>query len=348
MAKKVLVAMSGGVDSSVAAFLLKQDGYDVSGVTMCLGISNSGDDKASYRWVEAIRDAKRVCGAIGIAHYAIDFSKEMEDGVVQEFIAEYMNGRTPNPCVRCNELLKFGKLYDFARLEYDYFATGHFARIVLRDGQPCLAEPKDNKKDQTYFLYSIKRECLPHIVFPLADYTKEEVRDIARKAGLPVAEKVQSQDICFVLDGDYKKFLASRGYDFEEGDLVSVNGEVIGKHSGIGNYTIGQRRGIGVASEKPYYVISLNGKKREVVVGTKEDLYSKKLCAGPINMLVDEVPEKVSAKIRYGHEKVLCSVTLKKDGKADIVFDEKQEAITPGQSVVFYEGDIVVGGGIIL
>ena len=348
MKKKVLVGMSGGVDSSVTAYLLKEQGYDVIGVTMCLGIASADDDKTKCCGADAIADAKKVCLALNIPHYVLDFSKEMQKFVIDDFVSEYKKGRTPNPCVQCNKYLKFEKLFNYAQvMNCDFLATGHYARIEQEDNEFFLKKPKDSKKDQTYFLYCIEKEKLANILFPLADYTKKEVREIAEKAGLLVAKKPQSQDICFITDKNYKKFLKQRLGKIKTGDVVDKEGNVLGKHTGIFNYTIGQRRGIGIAHTEPFYVIKLDVANNKVVVGNKKDLESNMLIADKVNLFVDKLPNKCSAKIRYLKQETPCSCEFIDKTKYKVVFDKPQEAITQGQYVVFYAEDKVLGGGVI-
>ncbi|MBN2483270.1 MAG: tRNA 2-thiouridine(34) synthase MnmA [Candidatus Omnitrophica bacterium] len=361
MKKKVLVAMSGGVDSSVAAYLLKQQGYEVVGVTMCLGIADTED--ASHTkccGVRAIDDAKEVCRFLDVPHYVLDFSGEMKEYIINDFVSEYLNGRTPNPCVRCNEYLKFGKLFDYAKtMGFDYFATGHYARIEETAGEFYLLRGRDRKKDQTYFLYGIAREKLSSLLFPLGEYTKDGVRKVAENAQLKVAQKPQSQDICFIARGGYKEFIAGyvkegcrvqghgwRGPGMEPGEIVTREGKVIGTHPGIIHYTLGQREGLGVAVGRPLYVSRLDARKNQVVVGDKEDLYTNTVEIDEIHLLVDEVPENVAAQIRYAHIPASCQCMLK-DSRGHVRFKEPQAAVTPGQSLVFYSGDRVCGGGII-
>jgi len=344
--KKVLVAMSGGVDSSVSAALLKDKGYEVAGATMCLGVS-SGDGPKKCCGPREIEDARKVCAALGIRHYVFDFSEDMESLVIANFVSEYSRGRTPNPCIECNRHLKFRILLKKARaLGFDSIATGHYARIAEREGQHFLQRPADRKKDQTYFLYCITRDDLRTTLFPLADYTKQEVRQLARQYRLPVAEKPESQDICFVPEKGLHEFLSARLPAVAPGDIVDTEGRVLGRHRGICFYTIGQRQGLGISAPKPLYVTALDAVTNSVVVGEKKALKAAGLVCGNFNFLVREIPQRVHAQIRYRHKAQPCSYTIS-GNSARIFFDEPQEALTPGQSVVLYDGDTVLGGGII-
>jgi tRNA-uridine 2-sulfurtransferase len=344
--KKVLAAMSGGVDSSVAALLLKETGYDVTGVTMCLGIREEGD-RTRCCGLDAIDDARHVCDQLQIPHFVFDFAGEMEERVVNKFTAEYLCGRTPNPCIDCNRYLKFGALLNKARgMGFDYLATGHYARIEKQQNSWHLLRPKDRNKDQTYFLYPIKADDLSSILFPLGVLNKDEVRTLAKKAGLHVAHKAESQDICFVTQGSYRQFFQERNVPSVTGDIVDKAGKVLGKHRGIIYYTIGQRGGLGISAKTPLYVVEIDAVKNKVVVGEKEDLYSIGLIAGDINLLTADLPGELEAKIRYRKKPARC--TVQKDGeKLKVVFQEAQESITPGQSIVLYDGDRVLGGGVI-
>jgi len=345
MGKKVLVAMSGGVDSSVAALLLKNEGYDVSGVTMCLGIST--EDDAQCCVASAVDDAKRVCDRLRIPHYVFDYAAQLEEKVIAKFISEYKKGRTPNPCVECNSRLKFGTLLDKAlTLGLDCLATGHYAAIEKNENGYCLKRPKDKRKDQTYFLYSIPYERLGNILFPLTHLMKDEVRDLAKQNSLPVAEKQESQDICFVTQKNYQEFLLSRGHEFKPGPIVNMQGKIMGTHRGIIFHTVGQRGGLGISHKTPLYVVSIDADKNTIVVGEKKALMGKGLVASDVNMLSEHWPEEVHAKIRYRKKEALCKV-IKEMDKLKVAFAEEQEAITPGQSVVFYDHDRVLGGGII-
>jgi len=346
MAKRVLVAMSGGIDSSVAAFLLQQRGFDVAGVTMYLNIKTS-NKKRQCCSEQAIDEAKNVCSTLGISHYVMDFSSELEEKVIAKFISEYLKGRTPNPCIECNRFLKFGLLLKKAKvLGFDFLATGHYAGIEEENGKFVLKKAKDKRKDQSYFLYPIKKETLGSILFPLARLTKEKVRQIARRANLPTTNKPQSQDICFVSQGDYREFIRERVGEIKWGEIVDLKGNICGRHKGIPFYTIGQREKIGLTSKEPLYVVSIDGEKNQIVVGRKENLIAKGLIAGNLNLLVDNLPEDTSAKVRYTHKEGKCKIFLEGE-KAKVIFKETQEAITPGQSVVFYTGEIILGGGII-
>ena len=338
--------MSGGVDSSAAALLLKEAGYEVAGVTMCLGIRKDGDLSRSCSQ-DAIEDAKRVCDQLQIPHFVFDFTGEMEELVINKFTAEYLRGRTPNPCIDCNRYLKFGKLLSKAHDSgFDYLATGHYARVEKQGSTWHLLRPRDRVKDQTYFLYPIKAGDLSSILFPLGALNKEEVRTLTIKAGLHVAHKAESQDICFVTQCSYGKFFQERNVPVATGDIVDKTGRVLGKHKGVIYYTIGQRGGLGISAKTPLYVIEINVLKNKVVVGEKKDLYSVGLIAGDINLLSKELPGEAEAKIRYRKKPAPCTV-IREGNKLRIIFQEAQEAITPGQSVVLYTGDEVLGGGVI-
>lgn len=345
---KVLLGMSGGVDSSVSAILLQESGFTVVGCTMNL---LEEENK------EAINDAKKVCEKLGIEHHVIDCRKEFKCNVINQFISEYKDARTPNPCVQCNKYLKFGVFYEKAKeLGCKYIATGHYASKEYSEKykQYVLRKSSEEKKDQTYFLYSIPKEELEDIIFPLQDNkSKEDTRMIAKKHNIEVAEKKDSQEICFIKDDDYKKFLLESGkISLKSGDIVLENGEVLGKHNGLINYTIGQRKGLGISYKAPLYVIKLDKKKNQVVVGEEKDLYSNKLFAYDINWIID-LKDKLKdglecfAKIRYRAKEAKAKV-YEKDQGVYVEFEELQRAITPGQSVVFYDEDgIVLGGGII-
>lgn len=348
MKGNVLVAMSGGVDSSAAAWLLTEAGYGVAGITMCLGL-REGDDKTRCCGKEAIDDARRVCDRLKIPHHVVDFASELEKHVIEKFISEYLRGRTPNPCVDCNRFLKFDILLDLARaMGFEYLATGHYARIVGIGGDYHLLKARDESKDQTYFLYPIAAEDLPAILFPLGDMTKSEVRTLARKTGLPVAEKAESQDICFVTNGDYRDFIIHERHipPGESGDIVTRDGKVLGRHRGLLFYTIGQRSGLGISAKTPLYVVDMDVAGNRIIVGHKEDLRSGGLWVGELNLLTAQLPEEADAKIRYRKKPARCRMTIE-NGRLRMLFSEPQESITPGQAVVLYEGDRVLGGGVI-
>ncbi|MBN1546383.1 MAG: tRNA 2-thiouridine(34) synthase MnmA [Syntrophaceae bacterium] len=347
MKKKVLVAMSGGVDSSVAALLLKDAGYEIAGVTMCLGVRGMEGEHPRCCGPDAVQDAKRVCDRLGIRHYVWDYAEELETWVIEPFVAEYARGRTPNPCVVCNRYLKFGSLMNrAAAFGFDALATGHYANIEDQGGRWCLTRPRDRRKDQTYFLYHIAPETLPRILFPLGSYVKEEVRAIAVHAGLPVAAKAESQDVCFVPQKSYHEFLKKRLGDVNPGRIVDQDGCCLGTHKGVTYYTVGQRGGLGISHPVPLYVLKIDVENNEIVVGEKKDLLGRTLIAGDLNLFRLDWPEVVQAKIRYRKKESPCRVSFA-DGHARVVFEEAQEAITPGQSVVCYEGDELLGGGVI-
>ena len=339
--------MSGGVDSSVAALLLKKQGYTVVGVTMCLGVEDIETGSVSCCGPQAINDARSVCHKLNIPHHVFDFSLELNKFVIQNFIDEYSQGRTPNPCIRCNEYLKFNILLKKAQaMGFQYLATGHYARIVFQNEKGFLKRPKDREKDQTYFLYGIKRQNLSSILFPLGDFEKPEIRRMAKKAHLPVAEKAESQDICFVHNGNYRtllKKIKQKG----TGRITALDGTILGSHQGIENYTIGQRRGLGIAAAKPLYVVAIDREKNRIIVGNKEDIEANGLTASSPNLLVDKLPEKdVYAQIRYSHTPALCQAQSS-NHRLSVKFKYPQQAVCPGQSVVLYENDTVLGGGII-
>jgi tRNA-specific 2-thiouridylase len=344
--KKILVAMSGGVDSSVAALLLKKAGYNVTGVTMSLGIHKNSEYLGRFT-DEAIADAARVCDQLHIPHLTVGFAALMEEKVITKFIAEYLCGRTPNPCVDCNRYLKFGVLLNKAReLGFDYLATGHYARIEKSDDGWHLLRAKNKVKDQSYFLYHIKADDLHSILFPLGSLTKEEVRAKAKKAGLHVAQRAESQDICFVPHGDYRQIFLDRNLSSPEGEIVDMAGNILGRHRGIIYYTIGQRGGLGISAKMPLYVVAIDTQKNRVIAGEKKYLQARGLIASDINFLVEKIPVEVEAKIRYRKKSARCEI-IREDKKLKVVFKETQEAITPGQAVVFYAGDEALGGGVI-
>lgn len=344
--KTVLAAMSGGVDSSVAAFLLCEAGYRVTGVTMHLGLH--ADEGLGRSWVpDAALDARRVCDRLGIPHRVVDLSREMREEVIGRFVDEYRSGRTPNPCIDCNRHLKFGRLLETARSGgFQFLATGHYAKIEQAGERLRLVKPRDRKKDQTYFLYVIRKEDLPSILFPLADRTKEEVRALARKAGLPVAEREESQDICFVPRKGYRQFIRDLAGPQQPGSILDAQGRERGRHDGIASFTIGQRSGLGISAPTPLYVVSVDPEANRVIVGGKNELLSSSLMACDVNLLADSWPSKAEAKIRYRKKASACRI-IPEEGKLRIEFEEPQESVTPGQAVVIYRGDEVLGGGVI-
>ncbi len=361
----IAVAMSGGVDSSTVAAMLRAEGRQVIGLTMQLwnqrrlagheGMPEAVQGRCCS--IDDVYDARRVAETIGIPYYVVNHGERFERDVVRPFINEYLSGRTPIPCSLCNNHLKFDQLLIVARqIGADAVATGHYARTEFDEntGRWLLKRPKDFSKDQTYFLFGLTQEQLSRTLFPLGGLTKPEVRDLARKHGLALAEKPDSQEICFVPGGDYKKFLdaylAEQGETLPDtaGELVTTSGKSLGEHNGIHNFTVGQRKGLGVATGSPLYVIQINGEKRQVVVGDQEELYSSTLRAHRINLIsVEDLcqPMRVTVKIRHRHEP--APATIEKSGSDEILvtFDQPQRAITPGQAAVFFDQDTVVGGG---
>ena len=363
--KTIAVAMSGGVDSSTVAAMLRAEGHNLIGLTMQLwnqrrlagreGMPEQVTGRCCS--LDDVYDARRVAEHLGIPYYVVNHEERFERDVVRPFVAEYLSGRTPIPCSLCNNHLKFDQLLVVARqIGADSVATGHYARVEYDDarGRWLLKRPTDHSKDQTYFLFGLTQEQLSRTLFPLGNMTKPEVRELARRRGLALAEKPDSQEICFVPGGDYKRFidayLAESGEALPDtaGELVTTSGEVIGEHHGIHNFTTGQRKGLGVATGSPLYVIQINGADKQVVVGSDEHLYSRTLRTHRVNLISVEnlgEPMRVTVKIRHRHEP--APAVIEKTGEDEIIvtFELPQRAITPGQAAVFYDGDVVVGGG---
>lgn len=386
--KKVLLGMSGGVDSSVAAILLLKQGYKVIGVTMRLWeeekklneslLNNEGSrlmEISNLKENTAIQDAKKVCENLGIEHHVVDLRKEFKEKVIDNFVCTYMCAKTPNPCVECNKYMKFDAFYRIAEeFGCEYIATGHYARCYYSEeyNQYVLAQAVSSTKDQSYFLYGINRKILPYVLFPLSEFEdKEEVRKIAGEYGMEIAHKKDSQEVCFIPDNDYISFLKEQSLKDnrnttitnvvtenkisinKSGNIVLGNGEVLGKHDGLINYTVGQRKGLGIAYKEPLYVVKLNRDRNEVIVGTEKELYTDTLFANELNFLIDmkELINKksnneieIEAKIRYRAKPARATLNIEKN-IAKVKFYEPQRAITPGQSVVFYINEVVLGGG---
>lgn len=348
---RVVLAMSGGVDSSVAAHLLKRQGHEVIGLFMRTGAHTGVDHRADHKkgCCSAIDagDARRVADKLDIPFYALDFERQF-DRVIDYFADEYLAGRTPNPCVVCNSWLKFGQLWDYGRqLDADFIATGHYARVVRRGDEVELHRAVDADKDQSYVLYGIRREVLARLLSPIGEMRKDEVRAIAREAGLGVAGKPDSVEICFVPDGDHAELIRQRRPEAARaGVFVDPTGHVLGNHDGIERFTVGQRKGLGVAMGSRRYVLKIVPDRNEVVLGDRDGLLSSELRASSVNWLVDPPSDalRCTAKIRYRHEAAAATVTADGDAAA-VRFDAPQSAVTPGQAVVFYDGPRVLGGG---
>jgi tRNA-specific 2-thiouridylase len=343
---KVAVAMSGGVDSSVAAALLKQQGHEVIGVTMKLA-----DNKNNQN---AITDARKVTEKLGIPHHVVDLHDIFKRTIIADFCREYSLGRTPNPCVLCNRHIKFGILWEKAKgLGADFLTTGHYARIEkTKRGVYLLKKGKDKHKDQSYFLCQLTQEQLERSLFPIGDLIKDRVRKIAKEMGLPVASRPESQEICFVADDDHARFLKEhyRG-EIKMGPILDWQGKKLGEHKGIMFYTIGQRKGLGITATEPLYVTAIEPEKNAIIAGTKEQTYSSELIADNINWITESMskkPIKVKTRIRYRHPEAESTVSIIDENSVQVKFAKPQMAITPGQAVVFYDGDTVIGGGRII
>ncbi|AYF54718.1 tRNA 2-thiouridine(34) synthase MnmA [Clostridium botulinum C] len=341
MSKKVAIGLSGGVDSSVAAYLLKEKGYDLIGITM----------KVSD--VDVSEDAAKIAQKLDIPYHILDLRDEFKNHVIDNFAEEYLQGRTPNPCAMCNKYIKFGVLLQKAKeLGADYIATGHYARVEEHNGRYLVLNAKDDKKDQTYMFYSLTQDVLKHILMPCGEYTKVQIREIARNLDLEVHDKKESMDICFIPDNDHGKYIQSLECKdrIKPGNFVDKQGNILGKHKGLIYYTIGQRKGLGLSLGKPGFVVDIIPERNEVVVGDESEIFNSGLIAKDINFIPFdslENPMEVEAKIRYSTTKSKATIIPFEEGKVKVVFEDKQRAITKGQRVVFYIQDMLVGGGTI-
>jgi tRNA-specific 2-thiouridylase len=350
----IAVAMSGGVDSSVAAALLAEQGFNVVGVTMKLwdaGKSGELNDKTCCT-LDSSMDARRVCDQIGIPHYTLDMTQDFEDLVIQPFYTDYMEAKTPNPCVNCNSFVKWDALYQRVRsIGATHMATGHYAETEVFDGRRYITRGQDLNKDQSYFLWGIPPETLNHTIFPVTGLSKPEVREIARKAGLRTADKKESMDICFIPDGNKDRFLSERaeeqGAAFSPGDILSPEGKIIGKHRGLPFYTIGQRKGLGVSTGEPVYVKNINVEGNTLELGRKEDVVGNSLMVAKLNRIIPELNAldiDLKVQVRYRSQSVPCEVEILENGNIQVVMLGDVTSITPGQSAVFYDGNRVIGG----
>ena len=345
MKGRILVAMSGGVDSSAAAVCLRNEGYSIAGATMVMfdscEVPCASEDGA--------KDAEAACNRLGMDFHLIDAKAPFKEYVMGSFVNSYLAGETPNPCIVCNNKLKFGLFLDYALEKgFDKIATGHYAKIKKQGERYLLVRGEDRNKDQSYVLYSLTQKALSHLVLPLGELSKAEVRELAADVGLSNADKKESQDICFVPDGDYASFIERRVGCVQHGEFALSDGTVIGEHKGIIRYTIGQHKKLGLGIHIPYYVLKKDAAANRIILGSNEDLFQKNVRAEEMNWIACDTPThpiRVKAKLRYRHTEQDATVYADEDGRATIVFDEAQRAITPGQAVVLYDGDVVVGGG---
>lgn len=355
MKKKVVIGMSGGVDSSVAAYLLKEQGYEVIGIMMKLSPDDPDyvENEGGCCSLSAANDARRVADVIDIPFYVMNFKKSFKENVIDNFITEYLEGKTPNPCVVCNKTIKFNEFLRKAQaLGADYIATGHYAEVIQQNGRYLLKRSEDERKDQTYMLYNLTQDQLAHILMPCGKYEKTEIRSIAEKIGLDVFRKKDSQEICFIPDNNHGEFIKKsvEKNKVKPGSFVDKNGKILGKHKGIVYYTIGQRKGLGLALGRPVFVTDIIPEKNQVVIGDEEEIFKTELIAKDVNLIyMDELkePMEVLGKVRYSAKLSPATIYPLENGKLKAVFREKQRAITKGQSVVFYKDNFVVGGGII-
>lgn len=353
MNKTVVVGMSGGVDSSVAAYLLKEQGYNVIGVTMQIWQDEGDHGENSCCGLTAVDDARRVADTIGIPHYVMNFREEFKEKVIDYFTREYLAGRTPNPCNACNRHIKWEALLSRARsIGADYIATGHYARIDrLSNGRYAIAKSVTDAKDQSYALYNLTQDQLSHTLMPCGDYTKPEIREIAERIGIPVAHKADSQEICFIPDDNHARFIEeTTGIVSPKGNFVDKAGNILGTHEGITKYTIGQRKGLGIAMGHPVFVCDIRPETNEVVIGENEDIFRTTLIANDINYMGYDSLSDIDCigKIRYSHKGDECHVKELGDGRIEVTFANPVRAITPGQSLVLYDNDHVIGGGTIM
>lgn len=358
MKGKVVVGMSGGVDSSVAAYLLKKQGYDIIGVTMQIWQDEDRceiEDAGGCCGLSAVDDARKVANQLDIPYYVLNFKKEFKKNVIDYFISEYSKGLTPNPCIACNKYVKWETMLNRAlALGADFIATGHYARIVIhpKTKRYTIKTANTNFKDQTYALYNLTQKQLQHSLMPIGDYEKSEIREIAKKIGLSVANKPDSQDICFVPDGDYAKFIEENSnLKCKSGNFIDKTGKILGKHKGIYNYTVGQRKGLGLAFGTPMYVSEIRAKSNEVVLSTNDDLFKNKVIIKDFNcMSIEEIKGEIQAlgKLRYSQVQSPCKIKKINDNLVEATFEQPQRAVTPGQAAVFYDGEYVLGGGVIV